>query len=60
MCLKYFFLVGGDFGMFCFNFSVSLCEQSMILPRMFYQQYISSDNLMVHDTMDIPVVDSLS
>lgn len=36
----YFFFEKGDFGRFCFNFSVSLCEQSMILLGMFYQQYI--------------------
>lgn len=55
ICLKCFFLEGGDFGRFCFNFLVSLCEQSMILLGMFYQQYILRQP---NGTWYIPVMDS--
>lgn len=57
ICLKYFFLVRGDFGSFCFSFSGILCEQSITLPGMFYQQYSLRQPKRYTNTMDIPVLD---
>lgn len=39
ICLKSFFIMRGEFGGFCFSCSVILCEQSIPLLGMLYQQY---------------------
>lgn len=60
ICLKYFFLMTGDFGSFCFNSSGILCEQGITLPGMFCQQYTLRQPKQYTNTTDIPALDSFA